>query len=140
MAPKSRYDVMCKQRILDSNIYCKLISGCVRIACSDLMITSLLQVANLMFTDLMQLDEVNRLDTTCWQNCIRPIESTTCIKSVAFSRCVVQQNVKTPTKDKRQAINVRTACLFVQHNFREFSPQVANPTASLFAVLISGRI
>ncbi len=32
------------------------------------MITSLLQVASsLMFTDLMQLDEVNSLDTTCWQ-------------------------------------------------------------------------
>ena len=58
----------------------KPISGCVRIACSGLMIiiTSLLQVVNrlaascelragLMFTGLMQLDEVNRIDTTCWQ-------------------------------------------------------------------------
>ena len=67
----------------------KPISGCVLIACSGLMITSLLQLdcqdflstslmqvvstkackyqvaANLVFTDLLQLDEVNRLATTC---------------------------------------------------------------------------
>ena len=81
----------------------KPISGCVHIACSGLMITSLLQVLNrlaascelhaglmqivsstcsnettcsksaniklqqVVFTDLMQLDEVNRRDITCWQ-------------------------------------------------------------------------
>ena len=83
----------------------KPISGCVRIACSGLMMASLLQVVNrlaascelhaglmqvvsstfsksaniklqqvckyqvaasLMFKDLMQFDEVNRLDTTCF--------------------------------------------------------------------------
>ena len=71
----------------------KTISGCVRIACFGLMITSLLQVVNRhaascelhaglmqgcfinmqqvckcqVAAGLMQLDDVNRLDITCWQ-------------------------------------------------------------------------
>ncbi len=63
----------------------KPISRCKRIACSDLMITSLLQVVNKLAGSCelcailmqvvsptcrktcLQLDEVNRLDTTCWQ-------------------------------------------------------------------------
>ena len=32
----------------------------------------------------MQLDEVNRLDATWEQICIKPLKSTTCIKSVTF--------------------------------------------------------
>ncbi len=38
----------------------------------------------MMFTDLMQLDEVYRLDTTCSKITSGTVKSTTCIKSVAF--------------------------------------------------------
>ena len=42
------------------------------------------QVAtSLIFTDLLQLDEVNRIDATC-DNVKQPGKSTTCNKSVAF--------------------------------------------------------
>ena len=36
---------------------------------------------SLMFTDLVQLNEVSRLDNDLLANYIRPVKSTTCIKS-----------------------------------------------------------
>ena len=43
------------------------------------------QVAtNLIFTDLLQLDEVNRLAATLLTTCSKPVKSATCSKSVAF--------------------------------------------------------
>ena len=59
---------------------CELRAGLMRVVLSTLLIYQV--ETSLMFTDLMQLDEVNRLDATA--NCIRPVKSTTCIKSVAF--------------------------------------------------------
>ena len=78
----------------------KPISGCVRIAYSGLVITSLLQVVNmlncrfylqawckllqqlaavLIFTDLTQLGHSNIFDATWWQTCIQSAKSTICI-------------------------------------------------------------
>ena len=41
-------------------------------------------VPSLIFTDLIQLDEANRLDETWWQTGIKLVKSTTCFMSVMF--------------------------------------------------------
>ena len=97
--------------------------ACVCIACSGLITTRLLLVVNrlaasslstslmqvvstvcskackyqvatsLIFTDLLQLDEVNRIDATC-DNVKQPGKSTTCNMSVAF----LAVEILTPTQ------------------------------------------
>ena len=96
----------------------KPISGCVRIACSSLMITSLLQVANeteqvhqlaasLQMSSCSKSD-VHRLHASqqAWfnllANCIRPVKSTACIKSAAFLAMQNQRQTKQQQQQQRE--------------------------------------
>ena len=110
-----------KRANCSKSLITKPISGCVPIACSTLMITSLLQVVNIdlpqvancmqawckLFHQLVaslqisscSKSDVHRLDATWWSqqawynllaNSIRPLKSTTCIKSGVFG-CVIKK-------------------------------------------------
>ena len=72
-------------------------TGLMQVDCQDFLPKNLMQVVlttcnksaniklhRIILTDLMKLDETNRLNATRCQTYIKPVKFTSCIKSVAF--------------------------------------------------------